>query len=175
MKGKPPSKEQIATLAEELQLSENQIYKWFWDTKKKLDEEEQNGGLVVKSSSSTGGRTEVYGDNGQGQSMTPLQIKQALKIHNNNTEKEMEFERIAERLGINVENLAQEIVQMPSPKGTRQIVRSIKKETTTAQPPSRGLPTFGTSLFTSAQTQNTAPASAAPPKLTRQRSKEFQQ
>lgn len=170
MKGKPPSKEQIATLAEELQLSENQVYKWFWDTKKKLDEEEQNGGLIVKSSSSTGGRTEVYGDNGQGQSMTPLQIKQALKIHNNNTEKEMEFERIAEQLGINVEGLAQEVVQMPSPKGTRQIVRQIKKESTTA--PSRGLPTFGTSLFTSAQEQNTAAASAAP-KLTRQKSKEL--
>jgi hypothetical protein len=100
--------------------------------------------------------------------MTPLQIKQALKIHNNNTEKEMEFERIAEQLGINVEGLAQEIVQMPSPKGTRQIVRQIKKEPA----PSRSLPTFGTSLFTSAQEQNTAAASAAP-KVTRQKSKEL--
>jgi len=26
-------------LSQELNLSENQIYKWFWDTKKKVDED----------------------------------------------------------------------------------------------------------------------------------------
>jgi hypothetical protein len=28
-------------LAEQLGLKENQIYKWFWDTKKKVDEDQE--------------------------------------------------------------------------------------------------------------------------------------
>lgn len=39
LEGKPPSRERIKDLAEELNLKENQIYKWFWDTKKKIDED----------------------------------------------------------------------------------------------------------------------------------------
>jgi len=37
--GKAPEREVIAELAEELNLKENQIYKWFWDTKKKVEED----------------------------------------------------------------------------------------------------------------------------------------
>jgi hypothetical protein len=58
--------------------------------------------------------------------MTPLQIKNALKIHYNQAEKEAEFERIAEQIGIDIEQLAQDIVAVSSPLGSRQIVRSIK-------------------------------------------------
>ncbi|MFM7856540.1 MAG: homeobox domain-containing protein [Flammeovirgaceae bacterium] len=39
LKGATPSKEKILELSQELNLSENQIYKWFWDTKKKVDED----------------------------------------------------------------------------------------------------------------------------------------
>jgi len=39
LKGATPSKEKILELSHELNLSENQIYKWFWDTKKKVDED----------------------------------------------------------------------------------------------------------------------------------------
>lgn len=39
LKGATPSKEKITDLSIELNLSENQIYKWFWDTKKKVDED----------------------------------------------------------------------------------------------------------------------------------------
>ena len=41
MKGETPSKERITKLARKLDLSENQIYKWFWDTKKKVEEDEK--------------------------------------------------------------------------------------------------------------------------------------
>jgi sulfur relay (sulfurtransferase) DsrC/TusE family protein len=34
--GEPPARPIIEKLAQELTLSEDQIYKWFWDTKKKL-------------------------------------------------------------------------------------------------------------------------------------------
>lgn len=37
--GKIPSRELITELSEELNLKENQIYKWFWDTKKKVEED----------------------------------------------------------------------------------------------------------------------------------------
>ena len=39
LNGATPSHETIAEYSEELNLKENQIYKWFWDTKKKVDED----------------------------------------------------------------------------------------------------------------------------------------
>lgn len=39
LNGKTPSREDIASLSEELNLKENQVYKWFWDTKKKVEED----------------------------------------------------------------------------------------------------------------------------------------
>ena len=39
LNGKTPDRETITNLANELNLKENQIYKWFWDTKKKVDED----------------------------------------------------------------------------------------------------------------------------------------
>ena len=39
LNGATPSKDKITDLSNELNLSENQIYKWFWDTKKKVDED----------------------------------------------------------------------------------------------------------------------------------------
>jgi hypothetical protein len=39
LEGKTPEREVITDLAEDLNLRENQIYKWFWDTKKKVEED----------------------------------------------------------------------------------------------------------------------------------------
>ena len=39
MKGETPSRDEITQLSEDLGLKENQIYKWFWDTKKKVEED----------------------------------------------------------------------------------------------------------------------------------------
>ena len=39
--GNKPHPSQIEHLAEKLKLSEQQIYKWFWDTKKKVEEDEE--------------------------------------------------------------------------------------------------------------------------------------
>ena len=41
LNGKTPTRERITELANELNLKENQIYKWFWDTKKKVEEDTQ--------------------------------------------------------------------------------------------------------------------------------------
>ena len=39
MNGNTPARAEIGRLSEELNLKENQIYKWFWDTKKKVEED----------------------------------------------------------------------------------------------------------------------------------------
>ena len=39
VKGETPSRDEITQLSEDLGLKENQIYKWFWDTKKKVEED----------------------------------------------------------------------------------------------------------------------------------------
>ena len=39
LNGIPPSREVIGKLSTEMNLKENQIYKWFWDMKKKVQED----------------------------------------------------------------------------------------------------------------------------------------
>ena len=50
LKGDTPSRDQITDLSNELNLKENQIYKWFWDTKKKVEEDTE---IAKKTSFST--------------------------------------------------------------------------------------------------------------------------
>ena len=51
--------------------------------------------------------------------MTPQQIKTALKIHKDACEKEADFEAIAMDLGLNIEQIALDIVSAPSPTNCR--------------------------------------------------------
>ena len=67
----------------------------------------------------------VDGKDGFGEQMTPQQIKTALKIHQLAAEKEADFESIACQLGLDIENMALNIVSLPSPTNRRQIVRKI--------------------------------------------------
>ena len=114
--GETPEKEQIQKLAKQLGLSENQIYKWFWDTKKKLDEDEKKANAAHTEQTATG-------RDGNGKALTPYQIKQALKINAQNAEREHEFERIATSLGIDIEKIALELISLPSPQRHRQIIK----------------------------------------------------
>ena len=41
LNGDNPKREDIENLSEKLKLTEQQIYKWFWDTKKKVEEDEE--------------------------------------------------------------------------------------------------------------------------------------
>lgn len=95
LNGATPSRERITDLSNELNLKENQIYKWFWDTKKKVEEDTH-----IAKQMSMGSRRDLYrqdsagflkkpkkecigvdGKDGLGEQMTPQQIKTALKIH----------------------------------------------------------------------------------------------
>lgn len=98
--GKTPSRETITNLADELGLKENQIYKWFWDTKKKVDEDNELALQIGKKLSGDGfqayaSRTLVLGEDGLNNRLTPQQIKTALKINQLAAERETEFEEIA--------------------------------------------------------------------------------
>ena len=50
-------------------------------------------------------------------------MRVAVNLHKANENKEEEFESIARMLGIDVEDLAQQILNNESPQGRRQVVR----------------------------------------------------
>lgn len=126
----------IEELSNELNLSEQQIYKWFWDTKKKVEEDTAIAKQMSKGIREDRGNTwrsdkeviGVDGRDGAGVMMTPQQIKTALKINQIAAEREAEFESIAATLGLDIDRIALEIVSEPSPDGRRQVVRRINKE-----------------------------------------------
>ena len=60
---------------------------------------------------------------GGGERLTPQQIKTALKIHKASKEKEDDFEGIAKLVGLDIQKMAIDIVEAPSPNNRRQIVR----------------------------------------------------
>ena len=96
MEGRQPSRQHILDLVNELDLTEQQIYKWFWDTKKKVEEDEQlaqemgadisvildeEGCQTVKAWRQSRETQGLDGKDGFGNPLTPLQIKTAIKIH----------------------------------------------------------------------------------------------
>ena len=179
MKGFTPNREDITKLSEELNLKENQIYKWFWDTKKKVDEDT----AIAKSMNMSGkDRRQAFrssnrnsfmrqdshgqlmppkerecigvdGKDGLGEQMTPQQIKTALKIHQLAAEKEADFEAIAKDLGLDIEGMALHIVSEPSPTNRRQTVRKVN-----APSSSMDIPSFNMNMFTSAGGPPQAPS-----------------
>lgn len=52
LKGETPPRDQITKLSAQLNLKENQIYKWFWDTKKKVEEDTELARKMNMGSSS---------------------------------------------------------------------------------------------------------------------------
>ncbi len=67
--GKTPPRERILQLAEELNLKINQIYKWFWDTKKKVEEDTK----IARSMQFGGNKKLVTRTDSRGNLMTPLE------------------------------------------------------------------------------------------------------
>lgn len=81
-KGHTPPRDVITNLSQELNLSEQQVYKWFWDTKKKVDEDTMlakemgKGAINDFGGYSKAWKTEkeiigVDGRDGNGAQMTP--------------------------------------------------------------------------------------------------------
>ena len=107
-----PARERIAQISDKIGLSVNQIYKWFWDTKKKVEEHSvlaRSIGQIasVIDTDEFGGYSkrkdflvEVDGRNGRGEKLAPRAIKNALKINTSAAVKDCEFESIARTLNI---------------------------------------------------------------------------
>ena len=69
----------------------------------------------------------VDGRDGTGKRLTPQQIKTALKINQVSTEREDDMDSIARSLGLPIDHIAQQIINLPSPDGTRQVVKKISQ------------------------------------------------
>lgn len=116
-----PSKAEIERQARLLDLRIDQIYKWFWDTRKKVEEDNS---LAQKSedkltAKGPGSKAIVQGRSGLGDELTPQQIKTALKVSQDAEVEHNEFIRLAYSLKIDVEKIAQDLIALPSPQGTR--------------------------------------------------------
>ena len=62
-------------MAKDLKLKEHQIYKWFWDTNKKVEEDNQLAAQIDQRLSASGSATHqklvVLGTDGHGETLTP--------------------------------------------------------------------------------------------------------
>ena len=129
--GVPPDSAEAKQIAEKLGLKAVQIYKWFWDTKKKVDEDAHLASQLERTNSYDAGDLVsraiknyrdcigVDGRDGTGKRLTPQQIKTALKINQGASQKVDEFDLMAAQMGLPIEKIAQELINFPSPHGTR--------------------------------------------------------
>ena len=97
-------------IAHRLRCKEQQIYKWFWDTQKKVKEDEEiamdlgqdvtlvrneNGSKTVKHWVSSRECQGYDGRAGNGSKMSPLDIKSAIKNYKTGYEKLQDYDELA--------------------------------------------------------------------------------
>ena len=99
-----PDRMQIQDISERLNLSENKVYKWFWDTKQK--NERNKADMLALEETGAKAAYNVEGKTGGVSHMTPTQVRFAMKLHKENEDKEEEFESIAKSLGIDIDRIA---------------------------------------------------------------------
>ena len=97
----------------DLNLKPTKIYKWFWDHKKKMEGVKTELKII----------DDIDGQTGNGDKLSAVQIKSALKINKNSYEREDEPEVLALEMGIPINEMANEIFRMHSPTGRRQIIQ----------------------------------------------------
>ena len=119
-------------------MKEPQVYKWFWDTKKKVEEDEQFAqemgetlNLVHDEQSSQTVKKwrqmmECQGMEGWdalGAKLTPLQIKNGFRLHKIAEEKPEDYDLLAQELNLNIDEDALDLIEEHSPTCSRQILR----------------------------------------------------
>ena len=119
-KGELPEREKIFTLAKKLGLSFKKTYQWFWYNKQKVYKDQ-------KLASKIGLIEKVNTDKDLLVTETCLDENQTLKETKTATYSDQDtlvlvtLNTLAEGLNLNFDNLAEEIVSQPSPRGTRKI------------------------------------------------------
>ena len=116
--GQPP-REEIQVLAIRLRLHEQQIYKWFWDTLKKVKEDEEtainlgqdaslvrdeNGSHTVKQWKHSKECQGYDGRHGCGTKLSPLDIKAAIKTYKAGYEKMQDYDELALLVGLRIDD-----------------------------------------------------------------------
>ena len=117
-KGKMPSRKQRIEIAEEMNMKENQIYKWFWEIKHKQQDEqemEENRHLshltdeqkfevfVSKALKQYREKMQLSGWDGTGRKLTADEVLTSVKIHCQANKKEEEYEALAKELGFDTD------------------------------------------------------------------------
>ena len=104
-KGAQPTINEIKDLARELGLKQIQVYKWFYDNRRKVIEQSD---------------FRLRGFSGNGQELTNFQIVSAIRVFRDS--RDDDISELALDIELNVEESAQRFIDIPSPTGTRQIV-----------------------------------------------------
>ena len=104
-KGAQPTINEIKDLARELGLKQIQVYKWFYDNRRKVIEQSD---------------FRLRGFSGNGQELTNFQIVSAIRVFRDS--RDDDISELALDIELNVEESAQRVIDIPSPTGTRQIV-----------------------------------------------------
>lgn len=113
LNGQTPSKATIVQLSNNLGLKVSQVYKWFWDMNKKVDNCTEQ--LVQDNEQS-----EFPAKNPTPKGLDPKVCAAAFpNMPDLENIKPDEFELLAIEVGINIEQLAQDIIECDSPKNTR--------------------------------------------------------
>ena len=70
----------------------------------------------------------IDGKSGLGQKLTASEIRQALKLNETASYFEDDYDTIAKNINLSIETIAQQIVSIPSPEGSRHIIKKIKPQ-----------------------------------------------
>lgn len=113
-----PTREQMAKVADALDLKEVQVYKWVWDTKKRQD---MNTMELLESETPLGEtKFNIEHKDAKGNFLTPFEVQFGLQTYKESVTKEGFSDELARQVGINIEQTAKDLVDEKSCLGTRQ-------------------------------------------------------
>ena len=112
-----PTREEMAVVADDMQLREVQVYKWVWDTKKRQD---MNTADLLECELPLKATFNIEHKDAKGNFLTPFEVQFALQIYKEGLSKENMSEELAGIIGINIEKTAKDLVDAESCLDTRQ-------------------------------------------------------
>ena len=128
LNGETPSKQTIENLAAELQLKVPQVYKWFWDMNRKVDNcVDVNTATAAAQAAQLGNKPpskSTVAVKGLSNELCAQAFPNLPDLGNIQPD---EFELLAIEVGIDVEKLAQEIIDSKDTNDGRQIVKRVRR------------------------------------------------
>lgn len=112
-----PTKEEMAELADTMQLREVQVYKWIWDTKQRQD---KNTAELLECDLPLKTSFNIEHKDAKGNLLTPFEVQFGLQIYKESNSTENLSAELARMIGINPEKNAKDIIDGESICDTRQ-------------------------------------------------------